>query len=282
MAVIFALCCLGCSAVNDFIFKLFADRPMSRGIFFSIIGMILTVSMIPVLNCQSISNNLQNVLLWGGLASFFSIVGNVLLIEAMGKLSAGICSTIYRLNLIFVVPGAMFFFGEKLAPLQLCGVLAAILAIVLFSFSTLQGERKSSLAGMIIILSASLLRAGMGLAYKKAFMCGVDESAIVFINGLFWVFGGIIYAALKDNKLSFPDKATWGFGALSGLFVSGIVFFMAKALQAGAAGVVLSIAQMSFLGTLLLSVIFLKEKLEKFKIAGVICGVAAILLLALK
>ena len=37
MAVIFALCCLGCSAVNDFIFKLFADRPMSRGVFFSII-----------------------------------------------------------------------------------------------------------------------------------------------------------------------------------------------------------------------------------------------------
>ena len=39
---------------------------------------------------------------------------------------------------------------------------------------------------------------------------------------------------------------------------------------------------MSFLGTLLLSVIFLKEKLEPFKIAGMVCGTAAILLLALK
>ena len=57
---------------------------------------------------------------------------------------------------------------------------------------------------------------------------------------------------------------------------------MAKALQYGAAGVVLSIAQMSFLGTLLLSVLFLKEKLEKFKVAGIVCGVAAILLLSLK
>ena len=39
---------------------------------------------------------------------------------------------------------------------------------------------------------------------------------------------------------------------------------------------------MSFLGTLLLSVVFLKEKLEKFKIAGIVCGIGAILLLALK
>ena len=72
------------------------------------------------------------------------------------------------------------------------------------------------------------------------------------------------------------------FSAVSGVFVCGIIFFMAKALQSGAAGIVLSIAQMSFLGTLFLSVIFLKEKLEKFKIAGIICGVAAILMLALK
>lgn len=282
MAIIFALCCLGCSAVNDFIFKLFADRPMSRGIFFSIIGVILALTMAFTVNVREVQANLANTLIWGCAAGFFSIAGNVLLIEAMGKLSAGICSTIYRLNLIFVVPGAMFFFGEKLTVLQLCGVTAAVLAIVLFSFSTMSGERKSSLAGMIMIISASLLRAAMGLSYKQAFLCGVMEPALVFINGLFWVFGGLIYAGIKDKKIQLPDLPTVGFGAVSGLFVSGIVFFMAKSLQAGAAGVVLSIAQMSFLGTLLLSVIFLKEKLEKFKIAGILCGAAAILLLALK
>lgn len=282
MAIIFALCCLGCSAVNDFVFKLFADRPMSRGIFFSIIGVILTLTMAFSVDVREVEKNLCSVLVWGGAAGFFSIAGNVLLIEAMGKLSAGICSTVYRLNLIFVVPGAMLFFGERLTPVQFCGVAAAVLAIILFSFSTMSGKKRSSLAGMILIISASLLRAGMGLSYKQAFLSGVQEPALVFINGLFWVFGGLIYAALKDKKIQLPDMPTIGFGALSGLFVSGIVFFMAKSLQAGAAGVVLSIAQMSFLGTLLLSVVFLKEKLEKFKVAGIICGVAAILLLALK
>lgn len=282
MAIIFALCSLGCSAVNDFIFKLFADRPMSRGLFFSIIGVILAITMAFSVDMKAIEANLNNTLIWGCAAGFFSIAGNVLLIEAMEKLTAGICSTIYRLNLIFVVPGAMFFFDEHLTALQLSGVTAAVLAIVLFSFSAMSGKKKSSIAGMIMIVTASLLRAGMGLSYKQAFRCDVEEPALVFINGLFWIVGGLIYALLKDRKIKLPDMATVGFGIVSGLFVAGIVFFMAKSLQAGAAGVVLSIAQMSFLGTLLLSVLFLKEKLEKFKVAGIVFGVAAILLLALK
>lgn len=282
MAVVFALCCLACSAINDFIFKLFADRPMSRGIFFSLIGVILALTMMFAIDLQAVRENLTNTLIWGSAAALFSIVGNVLLIEAMGLLSAGICSTIYRLNLIFVVPGAMLFFGEHLTSMQLCGVAFAVLAIVLFSFSSMIGAKKSSLLGMVIIITAALLRAGMGLSYKKAFLCGVDEWTLGFINGIFWIVGGVIYARMKDGKIKLPDLRTIGFSAVSGIFVSGIVFFMAKSLQAGAAGVVLSIAQMSFLGTLFLSVLFLKEKLEKFKIAGIICGVAAILLLALK
>ena len=282
MAVLFALCCLACSAVNDFIFKLFADRPMSRGVFFSIIGVIMSAAALWTVDFNAVSDNLSNTLLWSCAAGFFSIAGNILLIESMGKLPAGICSTIYRLNLIFVVPGAMFLFGEHLTPPQLTGVAAAVLAILLFSVSTLKGEKKASLAGMTMILTASLLRAGMGLTYKQAFRCHIQEETLVFVNGIFWVAGGLLYALLKDGKIRLPDRSVLGFSALSGLFVLGIVFFMAKSLQAGAAGVVLSIAQMSFLGTLLLSVLFLKEKLEPFKIAGIVCGTAAILLLTLK
>ena len=38
---------------------------------------------------------------------------------------------------------------------------------------------------------------------------------------------------------------------------------------------------MSFIGTLALSVIFLKEKLTPLKITGIICGIVSILLLTL-
>lgn len=54
---------------------------------------------------------------------------------------------------------------------------------------------------------------------------------------------------------------------------------MAASLHLGNAGIVLPIAQMSFLGTLLLSVLILKERIDVMKIAAVLCGAGAILLL---
>jgi H+/Cl- antiporter ClcA len=45
LAIIFAFCSLFCSALNDFIFKLFADKPQSRGIFAILVGVVWTVVM---------------------------------------------------------------------------------------------------------------------------------------------------------------------------------------------------------------------------------------------
>jgi len=65
------------------------------------------------------------------------------------------------------------------------------------------------------------------------------------------------------------------------LLVAGIIYFMAKSLLYGKASIVSPIAQMSFLGTLLLSMVFLKEKLTFRKGLGMACGLAAILLLCI-
>ena len=56
---------------------------------------------------------------------------------------------------------------------------------------------------------------------------------------------------------------------------------MLKALntEGANASIVLPIAQMSFLATFVLSVILLKEKITVQKITGIVCGVAAMLLL---
>jgi uncharacterized membrane protein len=109
----------------------------------------------------------------------------------------------------------------------------------------------------------------------------IDMDGNVFVNGIFWVAGGLLYALLKDGKIRLPDRSVLGFSALSGLFVLGIVFFMAQSLALAKASIVLPIAQMSFLGTLTLSAIFLKERLTFPKILGILCGIAAILLLSL-
>ena len=201
--------------------------------------------------------------------------------EAMERQSAGVCSTIYRLNMILVVLGATLFLGETLSILQWTGILLAVLAVLAFlpgkqDAGAADGVRKT---GFYLVLAAAVLRAGMGLSYKYGFLQDADRNGVTLINSLFWIGGGILYALLRERQLHLPGRRLLLYGVFSGILVAGIVFFMAASLHLGNAGIVLPIAQMSFLGTLLLSVLILKERIDVMKIAAVLCGAGAILLL---
>ncbi|MBE6392892.1 MAG: DMT family transporter [Lentisphaerae bacterium] len=279
MGIFFAFCCLACSALNDFLFKIFSGKKSSVGIFVSIVGVIWLAALctIPV----DLKNNLPATILWSIIGGTFSLTGNLLLIESMKFQSAGVCSTIYRLNLVAVVLGANLLLGENLSLQQYLGVAAAAAAVFCF-FSFEKNDSKKALLGLGLAIAASLLRAGMGLSYKYGIMQGADANGISIGTSFFWIFGGIIYCLIRKEPIraSF-NKYMLITGIVSGVFVAGIVFFMASALKYGDASVVLTIAQMSFLGTLALSVIFLKEKLSPLKITGMLCGIASIFLLTL-
>lgn len=281
MAVFYALCCLLSSAVNDFIFKLFARRKRSRGMFAGLIGLVWFGVL-----CFSPQNweNGQATVFWGTVSGFFSIAANLLLIEGMGLQSAGICATIYRLNLVPVVFGAWLLLGETIDGVQMLGIAAAVAAIFCFMQLSETGRRKRYLfarIGTFLVITAAVLRAAMGISYKYAFLHGADRNGILLINALFWIAGGVVYVLLRERKMLKPDRAMLFYGICSGACVAGIVYFMARALQEGNAGIVLSIAQMSFPGTLLLSVLILHEPVSRRKLLGVAFGVLAVILLSL-
>lgn len=279
MAVVFALCCLACAACNDFVFKLFTRVERSKGQFVTLVGILwfLTLVWLP----RDPANDWKMTLLWGGISGFLSLTSNILLIEAMARQSAGLCSTIFRLNMVLVVLGATFILNEKLTGLQWVGIGLAILAVLAFipRKSGSEAAKKAGMIGFGMVLLAAFLRAGMGLSYKYGFLHGADQNGVAVVNSFFWIFGGLLYAFLVERNFKKPDKLLLGYGTLSGVLVAGIVFFMAGSLKLGNASIVLPIAQMSFLGTLLLSVLFLKEKVDILKIIAVLSGTAAILLL---
>lgn len=277
MAIFFAFCCLGCSAVNDFVFKLFARKERSRGLFVALIGI---VWLLPTLFMTwDTASDIPSTWLWGAVSGFFSVTANLLLIEAMSKESAGVCSTIYRLNLVLVVAGAYFLLDEPISVLQLCGVFFAIAAIL--AFFPLRRRLHLHASGAVLVIIAAILRAGMGLTYKFAFLNHADRNGIVLVNSLFWIAGGLFYALAREKRIPLPDPKMWRYSIISGLLVVGIVFFMAASLQYGDASVVLPIAQMSFLGTFALGALILKESITINKVIAVICGVIAIILLTL-
>lgn len=279
--IIFALCCLVFTAFNDFTFKLFARKERSKGLFCAIIGVFWMAALSWTLrNCGEI--DWKSTLSWGTVSGIFSAGGNLLLIEGMARQSAGLCSLIYRLNMVPVVIGAALLLGEIPSMTQYAGIVLALFAIVLFQWGNSGGDRqKWAMQAIIIVGIAAVMRAGMGLSYKYGFNHGANKDVVPFINSLFWIFGGLAYALIKERKLLKFDRKLAGYGALSGILVAAIVFFMAGSLFYGKAAVVLPLAQMSFIGTFVMGVVFLKEKFAKAHIAAMLCGIAAVILLSL-
>ena len=280
LMLFYTFCCLACTSVNDLVFKFFARKERSRGLFVFFVG--ITGTLLMCMLPDKIGENWRMTLLWGIICGIFSAVGNIMLIESMTTLSAGVCSTIYRLNLALVVPCSVFFLHEKLDWQQYCGVALAIVAVIAF-LPWEKGEKKEKkklVLPLIMIIAASIFRAGLGIACKYGPMQGASINGINIIIEIIWIFGGLVYYFVKERNMKFDLKIA-GYGVGSGILVAGILYFMLKALntEGANASIVLPIAQMSFLATFVLSVILLKEKITVQKITGIVCGVGAMLLL---
>lgn len=278
MAIIFALLCLVFAAGNDLLFKFYARKKRSKGYFAAIVGLVWL--LVTVWLPMSPESNWRMTLIWGAISGFFSISANLLLLEAMERLGAGLCATVYRLNLVPVVIGAALLLDESLLPMQWVGVGLATAAVLAF---LPRGDKagKFALAGFLMVLIAAFLRAGMGLSYRFGFLNGADRNMVIVVNSVFWIIGGLLFAWFREKQSLKGQEHIWRYGSLSGILVAGIVFTMAAALQFGEASIVLPIAQMSFLLTFACSAIFLKEKMTRSVWVGIVCGIGAVLLLSI-
>jgi len=280
MAILYALCSLLFAAFNDLAFKLYARKSRARGLYFAMIGLAWAALLLPATRtCWDFS---RTTLAWGIISGFFSVAANLLLIEAMAREEAGICATIYRLNLVAVVIGAAALLGEELNAIKFAGI--AMAAAAVFLFANGEGRRPESgrrrYLGIALVLAAALFRAAMGLSYKYAFLHNADRMGIILLNSFCWIAGGLLYTLLREPRGLTLTRSFWGYGLVSGALVTGIVLFMALSLQHGDAAVVLPIAQMSFIATALLGVAVLHESLKKRKVLGMLFGTLAILLLS--
>ena len=280
-AVILVLLSLLFTALNDFVFKVFAGKKRSLGGFIAVNGAVACLLMMffPI----DMGPSLKVTVGWGILGGLMSVSANILLIEAMARQSAGLCSTIYRMNMVLVILGACLFLGESITGYhQTLALLCALLAIVLF-MPLGQKNTDFNWQGFFLALAACFLRSLMGLFYKAALNQGVTANAMCIITDCCWVVVGLAYVLIRERQWGWlKDKSVLGLGCIGGLLIGSIILCMAGSLYLGDASKVLPMAQMSFLVTFLLSVAFLHEKADLRKVLAVICGVCTVILLAMK
>jgi len=203
-----------------------------------------------------------------------------LFVKALAREDVGICSTIYRLNLVPAALLAFLLFKEPATAPRLAAIASGVAAILIFSWPSGKAISTSLVsATILLVVLASFLRAGMGLSYKAGILGGANEYGLLAINGLVWIAGGITCHFLVDREMGRISSSTLAYGVLSGALVCGIVLFMILALKHGDASLVLPVTQMSFALTALAGIVLMKEPLTARKCAGVLLGIFCILLM---
>jgi drug/metabolite transporter (DMT)-like permease len=285
MAFLMALGSLFFAVLNDVMFKLYARKSRPRGLYVGVIGLVwCTVFGV----AGHLTSGLQFdpvTLKWGLIAGAFGAASNLMLIHCLTHLDIGLSATIYRLNMAPAAILAFIFLGEQVTVWKVAGILCAAAAVLLFmprrpaaGHAPATHRHHGRLFWMIV--AASLLRAGMGLAYKAGMGAGADRNSFLLINGGVWAIAGVLFFVLLEQRTEASHLKTLGYGTGSGVLVCGIVFFMAAAMKLGDASLVLPVSQLSFLGSALIGVILLGEKLLRRGMASLALGLLCIIMMA--
>ena len=281
IAVAFALSSLLFAGILDVLFKRYARRERSRGMYVSGIGLVWGGIQLLVLTVQGQPLILDPQTLSFGLAAgLMVLLSNLLLIESLTHLDVSIGSTIYRLNTVGVVILSFLFLAEGLGTFKLLGIgFSVAAALLLFQHPRTDTDARMLSIYFWVAVLASVLRAGFGVTSKAGLLHGANASSMMAIAAACWVLGGFLYALLRERRVRVTrDKLVYA--GLSGVVVFLVVNTLLLALQYGEASVVAPIANLSFVVALALSVATRMERLTPRKCGAVACASISIALLA--
>ncbi len=280
-AIGFALVSLLFAGINDVVFKRYARKERSRGMFVVGIGIVWgTLQLLALaMQGQHLSATLPT-LGFGVAAGVMVTLSNLLLLESLAHLDVSLGSTIYRLNTVGVVILAFVFLGESMNFVKLLGIgFGVIAALYLYRDRPAQIEVHVLSLFFWVAVSASLLRAGFGVTFKAGLSQGAHAPTMMLIGAASWIIGGFCYARLRERRVRITRKKL-GYSAVSGVLVFLIVNSLILALERGEASVVVPIANLGFIIALALSVAMRMERFTINKIIATICAALSIFLLS--
>lgn len=284
-AVTFALFSLLFAGLLDVVFKRYSSKTRSRGMVICGIGVVWLVLQIGFLKLNGVPLSLRGIDIGYGLAAGVMVtLSNIFLMESLTHLQVSLGSTIYRLNTIGVVILSALFLGESLATLKIAGIAVGLVGIFLLYRSDAKMNRAVdglAVANVFfwVAISASLLRACYGVTTKAGLENGANATTLLLIAAVCWIIGGFAYAALREKRVRITVQKL-GYSVIAGILVFLNVNCLIAAMARGEVSIVASIANLSFVIALLISVALKWERLNMSKISAVTCAAGSIFLLA--
>ncbi len=186
-------------------------------------------------------------------------------------------STVLTMLLSFLI------LGESLTVPKIVGLVLIAVGTFLM-IAPKPGEQKESRRGWMLFAAGSAIFASLTAILGKIGVRDVESNLAVAIRTVVvlvmaWL---IVFIQGKQREIKKIDRKSWLFIGLSGLATGCSWLCYYRALKLGEASVVVPIDKLSILVAMLFSVIFLKEKLTKPAILGLVLLTAGTLTLLIQ
>ena len=270
---LFSLFSIGCS---DFLYKLSHKWEVKPSTFmlFQNLSIFPTAFGVAYYREEMIWNNF---LLLGFLNGFMAFLAFLFVVFSLTNSGAISVVTIVRLNFILTSLLAIVFLGEDLSLYKMLAIFLCVISILSIGFdkSFLFSEKSSFYYALLSMCLFGLI----GFFIKLSLGFGALPSGMILAQ-TFGVFSLTIpYVFMRREKLP-QNKLSLVLPFLCGILTYASYLSLSFALVYGEAIVVTPIAQLSFVFTGILSVLFFKERLSLKKGLGISFAILAVLILS--
>ena len=274
--IVFALFALGLLGLNDFLYK-WGQRWELRPAPFMLVQ---NLAFIPT---AFLAAHIRGELVWtpslllGYLNGLVAFTAFLFLFLAMRGGAAVSLAPIVRLNFAVTSLLAFAFLGEMFTPKKVVALILAVGAVLAGGFRVF-GERGGRRHFGLAVSSMCLL-GFMAVFYKLGIRLGAPPAALTAAQSL-GVFSMALPFAIYARDPIPRGGGPFFISVVCGVITSLSFVSFSVALSYGEAMVVTPIAQLSFVLTGILAVIFLREKITAGIGAGIVLAVLSVLLFA--
>jgi bacterial/archaeal transporter family protein len=201
-------------------------------------------------------------------------LGNVNKVAPIDKFS-----TVLSILLAFII------LGEPVSVIKVIAIIPiSVGTYMMIQKRKVEGNNKSSSTKWIVYAFLSALFASLTSILGKIGIHGVESNLGTAIRTIVvlimaWV---VVFLTKKQNGFAKIDKKSWVFICLSGVATGSSWLCYYRALQEGEASIVVPIDQLSIVLTVAFSYFFLKEKVTKKSLIGLMLLISGTLVLLIK
>ena len=281
-SIILALGAMIAGALADLIYRVVQNKGIypSTFLFYQSVTFAITIWLIAIVSGQ-VSSIIPSTWVFGLPIGLFSYSGIFLFVTSLREGKASVNAPIFRLSFVLTSIAAIIILHEPLTLPKVVGIIAAVIGVLsLIDTAALRsGEQTNGRRSMLILLAATVSFAIAGLLQKEAVNQGSTTIPLIIVSTLTFLTSAFTQMMLRRRLR--PNAITIKMAPFVGLLQLSWSLLLIESLRTGDVSINFPIAQLSFVLTAILAVFFLKEKLTRGLIVGLVFASISVISLTL-